>query len=90
MACLSTAVTPKVQRLVGVTSLTIPINTASSVNVNCLAGSVSVQLGSDPAIQLPAGASVGWGVESCSQKLAAAVVVINDSASDDCIVSYTL
>lgn len=89
-ACLSTGVVPKVQAQVGAGAVTITANTASSVTVTVLTGPITVAAGADPAVTLPSGITMSWGVDSCSQKLSTALVFTATQPGHSFIVNYTL
>lgn len=87
-ACDSATVDPHVQRLTGVGNIVIPAG-ARSVTISVIAGTVSTQINGDTAIDLPAGMSLSWGVDDCSQTLADNFTFTNDAAMDDFVVNWT-
>lgn len=89
-ACISSSVIPKVQRQTGAGNITVPTNTASSVTVTVITGPITVQAGADPAVSLPTGTTMTWAVESCSQKLGAALVFTGAQPGHDWLVNWTL
>lgn len=88
--CLSTGVVPKVQAQLGAGTVTIPTSTASSVTVTVIVGPVTVTAGADAAVSLPSGMTLSWGVDSCAQRLTAALAFTATQPGHHFIVSWTL
>lgn len=87
--CTSATVNPHIQRLTGDGSIVIPVG-AKSVTVTVLTGDTSLQINGDAAVVIPAGVSLSWSVDSCSQTLADNFTVTNDAGGDDVIVNWTV
>lgn len=87
-ACDSATVDPHIQRLTGVGNVAVAAG-ARSVTLSVIAGDVSVQINGDAAALVPAGMSLSWGVDDCSQTLADSFTFTNDAAMDDFVVNWT-
>lgn len=90
VTCPSNGVTPKVSSQIGAGTITVPTGTASSVAVTVIGGPITVTAGADPAVALPTGTSVSWGVEACTQKLSADLVFTATAPGHSFIVSWTI
>lgn len=88
-ACISSSAVPKIQRQVGAGTITVPTLTAYSVTVSVGQGPITVQAGADPAVTLESGASFTWAVDSCSQRLGAALVFTSTMPGHDFILAST-
>jgi hypothetical protein len=87
-ACDVLTVDPHISRVTGVGNLVVAAG-ARSVTLNVIAGDVSVVINGDAAVLVPAGMSLSWGIDDCTQALADSFTFTNDGGSDDFVVNWT-
>lgn len=87
-ACSSTTVDPHLSRVTGIGNLVVAAG-ARSVTITVLAGTTDVQINGDSSVTLPAGMSLSWGVDDCTQTLADSFTFTNDAGGDDFVANWT-